>query len=93
MFLFAIYRDPWLSLPFEALEIVTIHLMGVAFSLFCASAAPVGLLATLQGTPDNINFFSIVLNLNLSRNGWSYALLNWYFLVLNFSNQNFEIKI
>ena len=57
MVLFAIYRDPWLSLPFEALEIVTIHLMGVAFSLFCASAAPVGLLATLQGTPDNINFF------------------------------------
>ena len=49
-------RDPWLSLPFEALEAVTIHLMAVSMSLFCASAAPTGLLATLHGLSGGIHY-------------------------------------
>jgi hypothetical protein len=36
-------RDPWLCLPFEALEAVTIHMMAVASSMYCAAAAPPGL--------------------------------------------------
>lgn len=50
------FRNPWLSLPFEALEAVTVHLMGISMSLFCASAAPQGLLATLHGLAGSVHY-------------------------------------
>lgn len=54
-FLF-IKRDPWLSLPFEALEAVTVHMMAVASSIYCAAAAPPGLLATLNGAVGSAHY-------------------------------------
>jgi len=53
---YSFITNPWLSLPFEALEAVTIHLMGISMSLFCASAAPQGLLATLHGLAGSIHY-------------------------------------
>ena len=49
-------RDPWLSLPFEALEAVTVHMMAVASSIYCAAAAPPGLLATLNGAVGSFHY-------------------------------------
>lgn len=48
--------DPWLSLPFEALEAVTVHMMAVASSIYCAAAAPPGLLATLNGAVGSFHY-------------------------------------
>lgn len=50
------FRDPWLCLPFEALEAVTIHMMAVASSIYCAAAAPPGLLATLNGFVGSLHY-------------------------------------
>lgn len=41
--------NPWLCLPLEAMKSITIYLMAVASSTYCAAAAPTGLLATLNG--------------------------------------------
>ncbi|KAK4009736.1 major facilitator superfamily domain-containing protein 6 [Daphnia magna] len=53
---YSFITDPWMSLPFEALEAVTIHLMGVSCSMFCAQCAPPGLLATLQGLAGSCHY-------------------------------------
>jgi len=53
---YSFITNPWLSLPFEALEAVTVHLMGISMSLFCASAAPPGLLATLHGMAGSVHY-------------------------------------
>lgn len=53
---YSFITNPWLSLPFEALEAVTVHLMGISMSLFCASAAPQGLLATLHGLAGSVHY-------------------------------------
>ena len=49
-------RDPWLSLPFEALEAVTVHMMAVASSIYYAAGAPPGLLATLNGPVGSFHY-------------------------------------
>ena len=49
-------RDPWLCLPFEAMEAVTVHMMAVASSMYCAAAAPPGLLATLNGAVGSVHY-------------------------------------
>ena len=48
--------DPWLCLSFEALEAVTVHMMAVASSMYCAAAAPAGLLATLNGAVGSVHY-------------------------------------
>ncbi|EFX74053.1 hypothetical protein DAPPUDRAFT_252370 [Daphnia pulex] len=53
---YSFITDPWMSLPFEALEAVTIHLMGVSCSMYCAQYAPPGLLATLQGMAGSCHY-------------------------------------
>ncbi len=47
-------RNPWLCLPFEAMKSITIYLMAVAGSNYCAAAAPTGLLATLNGVVNSV---------------------------------------
>jgi MFS_1 like family len=64
---FPCYRNPWWSLPFEALEAISIHLTAVAMSMFCASSAPLGLLATLQ-TLSRAFYYSIGIQLNRNIN-------------------------
>ena len=49
-------RDPWLCLPLEALEAVTVHLMAVASSIYCSAAAPPGTLATLNGAVGSFHY-------------------------------------
>jgi predicted MFS family arabinose efflux permease len=49
-------RNPWYCLLLETCEAVTVHLMGVASSMFCASAAPPGTLATLNGAVGSFHY-------------------------------------
>ncbi|KAI9554090.1 hypothetical protein GHT06_019362 [Daphnia sinensis] len=53
---YSLIWDPWLCLPFEALEAVTVHMMAVASSMYCAAAAPPGLLATLNGAVGSVHY-------------------------------------
>jgi hypothetical protein len=60
-------RDPWLSLPFEALEAVTVHMMAVASSIYCAAAAPFGLVATLKGAVSFFHYYFCRFRITLLR--------------------------
>nr|CAH0110425.1 unnamed protein product [Daphnia galeata] len=53
---YSLIWDPWLCLPFEAMEAVTIHMMAVASSMYCAAVAPPGLLATLNGAVGSVHY-------------------------------------
>ena len=44
-------------IPFEALEAFTVHvLMAFASTMYCAAAAPLGLLATMNGVISSIHY-------------------------------------
>ena len=43
------FRNPWLCLPFEVLEVFTYQIMWVAAVTYCPILAPKGLVATMTG--------------------------------------------
>ncbi len=49
-------RDPWLCLLFEPFEAVTVHMMAVASMMYCAAAAPPGMLGTLNGAVGSVHY-------------------------------------
>lgn len=48
--------NPWMSFPFEALELFTLQLMKVATSQYAGQRAPKGLLATLNGMAGGMHY-------------------------------------
>ena len=48
--------EPWMALPFETLEVITIHFVRVAFLKYIGMVAPKGLLATLNGLVASIHY-------------------------------------
>nr|XP_045600592.1 major facilitator superfamily domain-containing protein 6-like [Procambarus clarkii] len=53
---YSFIKDPWLSMPFELLEVVTNQLMWLAVLTFCPILAPRGLLATMTGITGSIHY-------------------------------------
>lgn len=53
---YSLIHNPWWSLVFESMEVITINLMWVAAATYGNDIAPKGLTATMQGTMGGIHY-------------------------------------
>lgn len=53
---YSFIKNPWWSLVFESMEVLTINLMWVAAATYGNAIAPKGLTATMQGTMGGIHY-------------------------------------